>query len=111
MKKELGKIETIYVGHGGYQDSQIGLHITFSGKGWGVSTFIGTLDPEIISCDEHCKWSEEDRNRALMQTMRKISTLLNQAKVHTVSDLKNIPVEITFEDQTLKDWNILEEVL
>ena len=40
MKTELGKIKSINLGHGGYQDSQIGLNVNLGGEGWHVSDFI-----------------------------------------------------------------------
>ena len=33
--KFLGKIDSIRFGLGGYQDSMLGLHISFVGIGWG----------------------------------------------------------------------------
>jgi hypothetical protein len=43
--------------------------------------------------------------------MRYISKLLNEAKVHNVYELKGIPVEVTLENNTFKDFRILTEVL
>jgi len=43
--------------------------------------------------------------------MRYLSKLLNDAKVDSVDKLKGIPVEVTLEDNTLKEWRVLIEVL
>ena len=43
--------------------------------------------------------------------MRYLSKLLNDAKVDSVDKLKGIPVEVTLEDNTLKEWRVLTEVL
>ena len=43
--------------------------------------------------------------------MRKVSELLKQAKVPSIRELKDVPVEVQFEGKLLVDWRILEEVL
>lgn len=111
-EKRLGKISSVRFGHGGYQDACLGLDLSFESKsGWGVSTWIGGWDAEIIKCDKYCKWTEEDRSKEYADTMRKISKLLSQAKVSEIHELKGIPVEVEFEGMMMKDWRILEEVL
>lgn len=108
---KLGKISNVRFGHGGYQDCCLGLSLTFEGKNWGVGTFIGAWDPESIPADKHTKWTEADRDAEMVKMLRKFSKLLKQAKVDNVNGLKNIPVEVEFEGQSLKEWRILEEVL
>ena len=111
-RKELGKIQNIRFGHGGYQDAMIGLSLILGGDGWGVGTFIsGFWDPNLIKHDEHCKWTELQRTAAQADLVIKISDLLRDAKVDDVMKLKNVPVECTFEGFELKDWRILKEVL
>jgi hypothetical protein len=109
--KKLGKISHVSFGHGGYQDAQIGLSVTLSGEGWGVQDFKGYWDAEIIECSKNCKWTEKDRDELYSGTMRALSKILKDAKVHSVAMLKDIPVEATFEGNTLKSWRILTEVL
>lgn len=112
MEKYLGKISTVRFGLGGYQGVCIGLHLSFEFDGsGGISTSISAWDPEEISCDEHTKWTEEDRDKQLSNIMRRISKLLSKAKVDEVYRLKGVPVEITIEGMALKDWRILTEVL
>jgi hypothetical protein len=68
----------------------------------------GNWDVESIKCDKNSKWTEKDRSKWNDDLCRKVSKILNQANV---SKLKDIPVEVEFEENMLKDWRILEEVL
>jgi hypothetical protein len=43
--------------------------------------------------------------------MRYVSSLLKDAKVNSVDQLKGKPVEVTFDGNMLKSWRILTEVL
>lgn len=111
-RKELGKIQRVRFGHGGYQDAMIGLTLTFGGDGWGVSAFVsGFWDPCEMKHSEHCKWSEADRTKAQADLVVKISELLRDAKVNDVTKLLNVPVEVTFDGMMLKNWRILTEVI
>ena len=87
---ELGKIDNIKFGLGGRDDSDMGLSVTLTGKGWGVSDFKYSTSPDFYT---HLK------------------ILLTKAKVLHIDQLKNIPVEATFENKLLRSWRILEEVL
>jgi len=110
--KELGKITSVHFGLGGYQDCQLGLSLSFEGKnGWGCGVFIGNWDVNSIKHSKGCKWTEKDRKKWHDELCRKVSEILKQAKVNDVSKLLNIPVEVEFEFNTLKNWRILEEVL
>ena len=111
MEKKLGKIENVYFGMGGYQDSMIGLHVTISGNYWCVNDSKCAWDAEIIKHTENCKWTEHDRDLDYAKIIRFISSLLKEAKVDTVEKLKGIPIEATFEGNTLKDWRVLTEVI
>lgn len=111
MEKKLGKIESIKLGLGGYQDSMIGLTIHLSGDSWDVKDFKGTWDAEIIECSKHCKWTEEDRNKTYSETIRFISKLLEESKVDDLDKLKGMPVEVTFDENKLKEWRVLKEVI
>lgn len=111
MRKELGKIENIRFGIGGYQEAMIGVHITLSGEGWGVCTNDSAWDANMIKHTEHCKWTESDRDKQYSDIVRKISDLLKAAKVDSLDKLKGKPVEATFDGMTLSSWRILTEVL
>jgi hypothetical protein len=111
MNKMLGKISKVSFGLGGYQDAMIGIHFSFSSTGMGVSTTKSYWDANLIKVNEYTKWTEEKRKKEYAAIMYYISDLLKKAKVQDVMQLTNIPVELTFEDNTLKDWRILTEVL
>lgn len=108
--KKLGRIEKVSFGYGGYQDVQFGLQVTLGDGSWAVGSFNGGWSADI-ECTEHCKWTEADRDRAFSDTMRYVNGLLKDAKVKSVAELKDIPVEVEFDGNTLKSWRILTEVL
>lgn len=107
-RKEIGKIERIEFGLGGYQDAQIGVSITLSGKGWGVDDFRGAW---AIERPDYCKWTEADRIKQLGESVMWLNGILTDAKKSTVSQLKGVPVEATFVGNMLKEWRVLTEVL
>jgi len=111
MRTELGKIKSVYFGLGGYQEACIGLNVTLGGEGWGVCDSKTTWDANQIKCSDHCKWTEEDRSSQYDEIVRYVSDLLAAAKVDTVDKLQGIPVEVSFEGNTLKEWRILSEVI
>ena len=111
MAKELGKIESVKFGISGYQDCMLGIHFTLGGKGWGVGDTKSAWDAERIECSSYAKWTEEDRSKEYDQIMRYVSKLLKDAKVDSIDQLKDIPIECTFEGTLLKEWRILTEVL
>jgi len=111
MKTELGKIQKVTFGLGGYKDACIGLNVTLGGDGWGVADSKSAWDANMIKCDDHCKWTEKDRSRQYDEIVRYVSGLLRDAKVSSVDKLEGIPVEVEFDGMTLKSWRILKEVL
>jgi len=113
LNKRIGKIQHVSFGLGGYQNAQLGISFTLGSDkdGWGVGDFKGNWDAETIEHSKNCEWTEEERDKSYAETMRYLSKLLRQAKVKDVSELKGIPVEVTFEGNVLKEWRILEEVL
>lgn len=108
LKKELGRISMASFGFGGYQDVQIGLTLQFEGNGWGCEKFDGFWAGKR---SESAKWTEGDRTFALGDMAKRVSNLLIDAKARDVSELVDKPVELTFENNTLKDFRILTEVL
>jgi hypothetical protein len=111
MEKRLGKIESVHFGLGGYQGAMLGIHVTLGNGSWGVGDSRGQWDAEQISCSEHSKWSESDRDVWYAEIMRYVSKLLKEAKVDSVDKLKGKPIEATFDGNMLKEWRILTEVL
>lgn len=110
MEKRIGKIQSISFGLGGYQDAQIGVSITLSSdKGcWGVCDFRGYWAMER---SKNCKWTDDDRRAALGDMVMWVGDLLNSAKKTKLDQLKGVPVEVTFDGNTLKEWRILTEVI
>jgi hypothetical protein len=108
MRAELGKIQSASYGFGGYQDVQFGLSVNLGGKGWGVSDFWGGWADEP---SEYAKWTRSDQLEWHGKTADRVAKLLKSAKVRTVSDLKDVPVEVTFDGMQLVSWRVLEEVI
>jgi len=112
LKKYLGKIDSINFGLGGYQESMLGLHICFSfDKCSFICTSHSAWDLTTIEHTKNTKWTEQSRLDKYADTVCFISKLLNQAKVRHISELKNKPVEVTLDGNSLHSWRILEEVL
>ena len=112
-EKMLGKIVEAKFGLGGYQNTALGLHLTFESikDKWGASYTQSFWDFNTIKYNENCKWDEDDRRDAYINIMIYVSNILDDAKVYTIDQLVNIPVEVVFEDNKIKDWRILTEVL
>lgn len=108
MEIKLGKIQNVKFGFGGYQDAMIGISFTLEGSGWGVCDFWGQWS---IERSKNAQWTEEDRLRDIGKTGMRIAELLKKSKVQSIDKLKDKPIEVTFENMTLKSWRILEEVL
>lgn len=111
-RKELGRIKNLRVGHGGYQDSMFGVSFDLGGEAWGVADFIGMWSPALIGPrSEHAKWSEADRDKQFAEVCHKLDKLLKEAHVNDVMKLVGKPVEVIFDDNMLKSWRLLTEVL
>ena len=111
-RKELGRIQAIRFGHGGYQDAMFGASFTLGGKGWGVNDFWGAWSPSLMKRTESCKWTEADRSQQLAELCARVAELLKEAHVDDVMALVGKPIEITFKDySTLDSWRLLTEVL
>lgn len=109
MEKVLGKIEKVSYGLGGYDDAMFGLSVTLSlrGGGTGVNDFKGWW----TSYSEGAKYSQGEWEQVHLKTTLEIIELLTQAKKRTVSDLAGVPVEAEIDQNTLKSWRVLTEVL
>ena len=112
LTKHLGKISSIYFGIGGYQESMLGLHtcFTFDG-GSSICTSDASWDYHTVEHNKNTKWTEQSRLDKYAKITCSISELLSKAKVRSVSELRNMPVEITLDGMTLYSWRLLEEVL
>jgi hypothetical protein len=111
-EKYLGKIKSVSFGIGGYQEAEFGISFELSFNGCSrANSFKGFWDYSMIEWSRHCRWTEEERTKAFADMVKYISGLLKDAKVKMVDELKNIPVEIESEGDSLKGFRILTEVL
>ena len=94
MKKYLGKISFIDLE---YLDEKFGLVISLDCNGCGTTDFIGGYVKNI----EHTS----------ITICTNIIQLMKDANVSNLQELKNKPIEVTFENNLLKEWRILTEVL
>ena len=108
--KLLGRIASLRIGMGGYQDAMFGVSVSLSMQGSGVGAFIGTWS-QSTKIGPHTQWTEADRSAEFDKTMRWLDDRCREAKVRDVNDLIGKPVEVTLEDNTLKSWRLLTEVL
>lgn len=108
VETKLGKIESVKYGIGGYQDAQFGLHLTISGKAWGVQTSDAFWAMEPSS---RAEWGKSDQDVFFAALTRRIIALLDAAKCDSVDKLKGKPVSCVFDGNALQSWQILEDVL
>ena len=108
METKLGKIQSVEFGFGGYQDAMIGISFTLSGDWGGVNDFWGNW-----SCkpSKNAEWTTKDQVVNLGGVVMRIASLLEDAKVKDIADLKGVPVEVKFAGGMLQSWRILKEVL
>lgn len=101
----LGKIESVRFGS---WDEKIGFHFTLRSTGGNVCDSWGCTSLEYT---KYCNWTEADRINILGQAVMRVNALLVKAKKNNLDQLKDVPIEVTFEGNMLKSWRILEEVI
>lgn len=106
MEIKLGKIKKAEWGRLYDRNFMYGLHLTFEGAGWLVAS-----PSHLLNMHPDCKWSKEEKLNALFELNEFVYKTLGEAKVDTVDQLKNIPVEVTFDGMIFKSFRILAEVL
>jgi hypothetical protein len=102
----LGKIEKITIGVGGYQDAMFGVTFNLSSQQGSCVDFWGWFTTEPCT-----KWTEEDRIKKMGESFWKLYGIMRDAKVNDTMDLVGKPIEIVFENGRLSSWRILKEVL
>lgn len=108
MEKVLGKIKDVDVQLIG--GCFLGIDFTFSLDGG--SRGIGSGGKYTVNTNKRCKYDGvEERNEVYAKSLEYIRRFLKEAKVDRVQQLKNLPVEVTIENQIFKDFRILTEVL
>lgn len=107
-RKELGRIQRVEFGWGGYQDVMLGCSFALGGKGWGVQTHDGMWGTKRT---KDCEWTEESRLKQLGETVMRLGDILSAAKKKDIADLIGVPIEAIFDGNKLVSWRILSEVL
>lgn len=107
MRKELGKITSLRIGTGGYQDAMFGVWLQLGGKSWGVADGRGTW----ATRSERARFSEEEWREEFAKSFLWLADLCEKAGVQDAQALVGQPVEIVFDGNKLESWRILEEVL
>ena len=97
-RKELGRIRSFKLGRGGYDDAMFGFSFSLGTAEWGVDDFWGAWIDNL------------DQPRAL-DSLKRITALMESAKVADSSELVGKPVEVTFYGMRMESWRILTEVL
>lgn len=109
MTKMLGKIASAEFGI--VRDHPWGFGLMLSFK-LGDGSFVGDGFRYTENMSTTCKWHTEDaRAKAMEEKTQYVYDLLKKAKVNLVSDLVDIPVEVTLDGNLFKDFRILTEVL
>lgn len=107
-RRELGKIQSIDIGQGGYQGAEIGIRYVLSGKGWGVVDWQGYWGTR----PSHVDWTEEDRTIHLGKIFLQLFARMKEADVTDHTQLIGKPIEVIFNNNnTLVSWRLLIEVL
>jgi len=107
-EKLLGKISDVRFGFIPDYPFLFGLDLTFK---LSDSSGIGTGGKYTVNISEACKWSEEEKNAALIDMINQVIKIMKDAKITNISDLKNKPVEVTIDRNIFTDFRILTEVL
>lgn len=118
MHTEIGKIERVRFGFGGYQDCQIVFQFVLGGKGWGtVVTYEcgwGHIsEAELTKPGSTYQWTHEGRVRRIGENGYKVFELIRKAKKQHLQELEGVPIKCFFESANGRNigFEILEEVL
>ena len=107
--KFLGKIDSVQFGFVRDYPFLFGLLLTFSlGDGSGV----GTGSRYTVNISDECRWNTPDeREKAITELIDEVASIMKDAEVDDISELKNKPVEVTIEGNLFARFRILTEVL
>lgn len=106
--KILGKITSAEYGMVRDYPFLFGLQLRFN---LGDGTSIGCGGRYTVNISKACKWTAEERQEAITNSVDEVNKILNDAKVSFVSQLVNKPVEVEIEQNCFKSFRILTEVL
>ena len=86
-----------------------GLLLTFS---LGDGSCVGTGSKYTVNISDECRWDTPDeREKAITELVDEVASIMQDAKVDDIVDLKNKPVEVTIEGNIFARFRILTEVL
>ncbi len=106
IQTKLGKIRSVYFGYGGYDDAMFGITFQLGNDGWGVFDFRGAWERDIDTLDKN---TAEKHVMNIYNVWYGILNIMHDAKVKSINDLIDIPVEVTFNDQDqLTSWRVLK---
>lgn len=105
-EKRLGKIDSVKFGFVPDYPFLFGLILSFK---LGNRSGIGCS--YTVNISDACKWSPDERSKGIEKTIDKIVEIMKDAQVNYVTQLQDVPVEVTIENNTFKDFRILTEVL
>lgn len=108
MRTELGKIQKVSFGMGGYNAAMLGFRFELGGKDWRVHDFWGQWSMEVT---ERTQWTDAERRTGLGDCCMKVLKLLQDANCVSLHQLEGVAVEVTFDGNILKFWRILTEVI
>jgi hypothetical protein len=116
LTRKVGKIQVVRFGISLLEPATFGIHFTLGSnptsvsKGWKHGYSVSTKNRA-----QEAKLSENaivKMQREYFDILKYVSTLLEYAKVGSVSELKGIPVEASFDSEnSLVSFRILTEVL
>lgn len=106
--KVLGKIQSIRIGHGGYDDVMFGVSFSLGDDSSGCQDFWGFW---MTAANDN--WGEDTRQKRFGEAFYKLWKLMQDAKVSNAMDLEGTPIEMTYESVggRLQSWRILTEVI
>lgn len=108
MDKYLGKIESAEYGIVKDAGHLFGLQLSFLFDGCGC----GDGCKYTVNLYERCKWDyQQQRSETIVKQVEFVKKILEDAKVHHISQLKGKPVEVMVENCGFRDFRILTEVL
>ncbi len=109
-KTVLGKIKSVDI----YQeDGRFGIkwELSFGGGSSGVMLSDTVWSPASVEITDNTTWTENERNAEIIKIMKKLDSLMHEAKVTTLQGLVDMPIEAEQHGGTVSHWRILTEVL
>ena len=107
---KIGKIKSVRFGKGGYDDAMFGITVQLGSdkESWGTTDFWGWWS---FPPSDGAKWTVADQKNYFGDLFFRIIELCDKAKVKDITQLKDVPVEVVFDDMRLKSWRVLDEVI